>query len=151
MKKVLFLFISIGLFLLVAILLANDKGSYKVIVNAANPTSVISREQLSKFFLKKLAKWNNGKEVHPLDLADNSAVRKTFTKEIHKKRVWNIKAYWQNQIFTGRKVPPPEIINEKDMVMFVGKDTCAIGYVSASLPIDSSRVKVLIIKKQEHH
>ena len=151
MKKILFLFINMGLFLLVAILFANDKGSYKVIVNAANPTSVISREQLSKFFLKKLTKWDNGKEVHPLDLRDNSKVRKAFTKEIHRKAVWNIRAYWQNQIFTGRKIPPPKITNEKDVLTLIEKDPWAIGYVSASLPIDSSRVKVLTIKKEEHH
>ncbi len=147
MKKVLLLFISIGLLSLVAMLLANDKGTYKVIVNAANPTSVISREKLSKFFLKKLTKWDNGREVHPIDLVDNSRVRKTFTKEIHKKRVWNIRAYWQNQIFTGRRVPPPELTNEKDVVMIVEKDSLAIGYVSASLPIDSSKIKVLTIKE----
>ncbi len=151
MKKVLLIIMCMNLLFLVTMLLANDKDPYKVIVNAANPTLVISRGQLSKFFLKKLTKWDNGKEVHPLDLSDNSGVRKVFTKEIHKKTVWNIRAYWQNQIFTGRRVPPPKITNEKDILILVEKDPCAIGYVSASLPIDSSRVKVLIIKKQEHH
>ena len=147
MKKILLLFISIGMLSLVAILLAKDKATYKVIVNAANPVSTISRQKLSKFFLKKLTKWDNGKEVHPIDLVDNSPVRKLFTKEIHKKGIWNIKAYWQNQIFSGRKVPPPEIMNEKDVLILVEKDTLAIGYVSASLPIDSSKVKILTIKE----
>jgi hypothetical protein len=46
------------------------------------------------------------------------------------KSVSSIKAYWQQQIFSGRDVPPPEKQSEAEVLEFVRSNATAIGYVS---------------------
>jgi ABC-type phosphate transport system substrate-binding protein len=46
-----------------------------------------------------------------------------------------VKSYWQQQIFSGRDVPPPEKQTENDVVAFVRSNPGAIGYVSKGVDI----------------
>ncbi len=121
------------------------QSSYKVIINSSNPVATISKTDLSKLFLKKTTKWENGNKVQPVDLLESSAVRVSFTKEIHDKSISAIKSYWQRQLFSGRAVPPPEKANDKEVLSFVKANSGAIGYVSTSA--STKGVKVIKITK----
>ena len=55
---------------------AQEELSFKVIVNKANPTSSLSKTELSRFFMKKVVRWESGDAVQPVDLTSNSPVRK---------------------------------------------------------------------------
>lgn len=147
MKNRLFLMASIVLFLFGYLLIAQNSISFKVIVNSSNATTVLSKKQLSKFFLKKTAKWGNSRQVLPVDLLENSPVREVFSKEVHKRSVSKVRAYWQKQIFSGRNVPPPQMAYENDILAFVEADSGAIGYVSGSTLLGKYSVKVIEIKE----
>jgi len=147
MKKKLFLMASVVLFLCGYLLIAQDTISFKVIVNSSNTTTVLSRKQLSKFFLKKATKWGNGNKILPVDLLENSPVREVFSKDIHKRSVTKVRAYWQKQIFSGRNVPPPQMEYEDDIIAFVEADSGAIGYVSESTRLSEHTVKIIEIKE----
>jgi len=116
----------------------------KVIVNDNNDISTISSEQLSRLFLKKTTKWDNGTKVSPVDLAANSDVRETFTNSIHGKSISAINAYWQKKIFTGKGVPPVELQSEKEIIDFVRSNPGAVGYVSAGT--NTAGVKTITVK-----
>lgn len=142
MKKVTFLIAIFGFTLFSGLLHAQD---YKVIVNSSNKVSSMTKTEVSKLFLKKNARWDNGKKVYPVDLVFNSNIRQAFSVEIHGKRVTAVKAYWQKMIFSGRAVPPPEKASDDEVIAYVRAKPDAIGYVSASA--QTGAVKVLRITK----
>jgi ABC-type phosphate transport system substrate-binding protein len=117
---------------------------FVVVVHVDNPSTTIARDQLSKIFLKRANKWPNGNPVMPVDLASGSAARAAFTKTVHGKSVTAVVAFWQQQIFSGRDVPPPEKASEKDVVEFINGHPGAVGYVSAGAMLGDS-VKTLQI------
>jgi ABC-type phosphate transport system substrate-binding protein len=53
---------------------------YTVIVNAANPASSASKEEIANIFLKKSMKWPHGGAAMPVDQDKGSKVREAFTK-----------------------------------------------------------------------
>ena len=110
---------------------------FRVVVNAANPVSSISRDELSRLFLKKVTTWSSGRPVMLVDQTEASPVRREFTKTVHRKEVSSVKSYWQTMIFAGRAIPPSEKPSDAEVIAFVGSNPNAIGYVSADAPIGS--------------
>src|SRR5262249_15726846 len=102
-----------------------------VVVNTANPVAALSADEVSKLFLKKAAKWPDGKNVMPVDLVDTSALREAFSNQIHGKGASGIKAYWQRMIFSGQEVPPPEKPTIGEALAYVRGNPGAIGYAPA--------------------
>jgi ABC-type phosphate transport system substrate-binding protein len=117
--------------------------TYVVIVNPRNPSRVLSRKFVSEAFLKKTTRWSDGEVIRPVDLAEGTPARGTFTKDMLQRSVAAVKIYWQQIIFSGRDLPPPELSADQDVVRFVMKHGGAIGYVSAAAPVgDAVVVKV---------
>jgi len=106
--------------------------AFVVVVNDQNASAAMSRTVVSRFFLKKAARWENGAAVLPVDLPANSPIRDAFSREVLSKSVSSIKAYWQQQIFSGRDVPPPEKGDDAAVLEFVQSNPNAIAYVSAA-------------------
>ena len=117
---------------------------YQVIVNSANPTDILTREQLGKMFLKKIVKWDTGTPIVPVDQAPVSPVRAAFTKIVHGKAVGAVASYWQQQIFAGREVPPAEKTGDAAVLAFVKANPGAIGYITPGVSTDG--VKLLTIR-----
>jgi ABC-type phosphate transport system substrate-binding protein len=137
----------IAAMLLVLILLGSRAAwaaDYQVIVNPANPTDSLSRDQLGKMFLKKIVKWDTGAAIVPVDQVPNSPARAAFSKAGHGKPASAIVSYWQQQIFAGRAVPPAEKAGDAAVIAFVKANQGAIGYVSAGTSTDG--VKVLSVR-----
>lgn len=125
---------------------ASRAESFKIIVNQSNPASEMRREEVAKAFLKKIVKWEKGDlPIKPVDLAEGSQIRENFSQMILDKRVAAVKAYWQNRIFSGRGVPPPEKETEKKVLEYVQDNPGAIGYISQDTDIEAYTVKVVRI------
>ena len=103
---------------------------FVVIVHPSNPVSSQSADELSRIFLKKTAKWENGARVEPVDLAASSAVRARFSQSVHGKGTAAISAYWQKMIFSGREVPPAELGTAAEVIAFVASHRGGVGYVA---------------------
>ena len=116
--------------------------SYKVIVNPSNPISSMSREDVSRIFLKKTTKFPDGRGASPVDLSVNSSTRENFSKDVHGKPASAVEAYWQQLIFSGRDVPPAQK-SESGALDFVRSNENGIGYVSAGA--DTAGVKVISV------
>lgn len=115
---------------------------YVVIVNGGNAVKSLSKEQLTSIFLKKTVKWDGGAVIAPVDQDKSSKVRESFTKAVHGRSVSAVDSYWQQQIFAGKDVPPPERDSDADVIAFVKANPNAIGYVSAGSAVPAD-VKVL--------
>jgi ABC-type phosphate transport system substrate-binding protein len=118
---------------------------FKVVINVANATSALSRDEVARIFLKKIPTWPGGQTAQPVDQSKDSAVRKAFSKTVLGKEVEDVEAYWQQSIFSGRAVPPPEKASDADVLAFVRSNPNAVGYVSGSAELGAS-VKELIVK-----
>ena len=108
---------------------ARAQASFVVVVNATNPATNIPRSELSALFTKKTQEWGDGTPVFPVDLPGDDPVREAFTQAIHGKSPQAIRAYWQQQIFAGRQVPPPERDNDEQVLAYVRTTAGAVGYV----------------------
>jgi ABC-type phosphate transport system substrate-binding protein len=119
-----------GLFALMADPAASPAQDFAVIVNASNPVSTLSKDEVAKLFLKKTVAWQSGQSASPVELPATAKVREAFAREVLNKSVAQVRSYWQQQIFSGRDVPPPEKPSEDEVLAFVRANPNAIGYVS---------------------
>lgn len=118
--------------------------SFVIVVNAKNPVRELTRDQAARYFLKKVAKWNDGGAVEPVDQSKGSKAREAFTSRILTRTVDAIEIYWQAQIYAGKGVPPTMVRGDAEVLSAVASDPHAIGYVSSdvSLPSDVRAVSI---------
>ena len=137
--------IAISLFTALLLLpLSASAASFKVIANNAVPVASLSKKDASDLFMKRTPKWSNGTPVVPIDQSDRSNVRDDFSKSVHGKATAAVKSYWQQQIFSGRDVPPVEKASDSEVLAMVRSNPGAIGYVDGNA--DTSGVKVLNVQ-----
>jgi len=119
---------------------AAQAAPYKIVVNNSVSVSSLSKKAASDLFLKKTTKWEGGAAVLPVDQLDSSSTREGFSKSVHGKTAAAVKSYWNQQIFSGREVPPVEKKSDAEVLSFVRSTPGAIGYVSDSASTDGVRV-----------
>lgn len=118
---------------------------YRVVAHPANPISRVERTFVQDAFLKKVRRWPNQTVILPVDLVAASPVRRRFSEEVVGRSVSAVRAYWQQRIFSGRDVPPPELGDDAKVVAHVLKNVGAVGYVSGAC--DVRGLKVLVIER----
>jgi ABC-type phosphate transport system substrate-binding protein len=109
---------------------AAAQNGFVVIVNDANATRSVSRDDLSRIFLRQRTDFPSGAAAAPVDLAEGSSVREAFSQAVHGRSAAAVQAYWQRQIFSGRGVPPIQKASDDDVVAYVRSNPGAVGYVS---------------------
>ncbi|HXE57809.1 MAG TPA: hypothetical protein VNK43_07405 [Gemmatimonadales bacterium] len=111
----------------------------RVIVHESNPVAELPRAEVSRLFLKRTTRWADGRPVQPVDQAAKSPVHHDFCRLIHGRQPSAVRHYWQQMIFSGRAVPPPEKASDAEVLAFVRANPGAVGYVSAAAPIAGVR------------
>jgi ABC-type phosphate transport system substrate-binding protein len=121
---------------------------FKVVVAGANPIASFERDELAKIFLKSVTRWKDGREIVPVDQSGRSEVRTEFTRDVLQKagmgRISAVEAFWQQQIYSGRGVPPAIKASDAEVLAFVAANPGAIGYVSATA--ETTGVKVVEVR-----
>jgi hypothetical protein len=119
---------------------ADSAGAYRLIVHPSNPAHEIDRSFVAQAFLKKVIHWPSGVPIQPIDLDQRSLVRRHWSDEVLNRSVEAVKSYWQQMIFSGRGLPPPEVTTDEQVIDFVIHRAGAIGYVSADANLHGARV-----------
>jgi ABC-type phosphate transport system substrate-binding protein len=104
---------------------------FKVVVNAGAGVSSMSATQLSDVFQKKARSLPDGTAAVPVDLPASSSVREAFSQAVHGRGASAMEAWWQQQIFAGKDVPPETMDSDAAVLSHVASTPGAIGYVSA--------------------
>jgi len=117
---------------------------FKVIVHPKNPVSSVDRDFLRNAYLKKETVWRKDQTIRPIDLPAKSAIRVEFSRAVLKKSPSQLKTYWNQQIFSGKGVPPPEVGSVSDVVSYVLTNPGAVGYIPADA--DPRGAKVIEVK-----
>jgi len=119
---------------------------FKLIVNASNPVASLTKDQAAKLFYKKQRAWPSGDAVVPVDLAEQSPVRKSFSMRVLGKDASAMRGYWQQMIFTGKGVPPLEKGTDAEVLAYVAATPGAIGYVSLGVQLPAG-VKAVTLSR----
>lgn len=104
---------------------------YQIIVNPANRIDAVDRDFVRNAFLKKVATWRNDTTIRPANLSRRFPLRDRFAREVLKKTPVQLKSYWNQQVFSGKGVPPPEFHSEAAVISYVLSNRGAIGYLPA--------------------
>ena len=118
---------------------ASDAAELKIIIHPSNSARAVDKGFLSDAFLKKVTRWPSGETIRPLDQRPDTAVRRSFSRGILKRTVAAVRSYWQQRIFSGRDVPPPELDSDASVIAYVERTPGAVGYVSGDAKLGSSR------------
>lgn len=105
---------------------------FRLVAHPSNPQRGAERSFVADAFLKKTTRWESGETIRPVDLRPAATTRKRFTERVLKRSVGAVRSYWQQRIFSGRDVPPPELDSDDEVLAFVAKYPGAVGYVSGS-------------------
>jgi len=109
---------------------ADEPAEFRVIVHPKSSLRSARKGVLADAFLKKVTRWDDGEPIRPVDLRADSRVRRRFSEVVLRRSVGAVRSYWQQRIFSGRDVPPPELESDESVIAFVAKYEGAIGYVS---------------------
>lgn len=112
-----------------------------VVVNPANSNSLANAD-IQRIFLGKSKTFADGSKATVLDQAEGSSEREAFANVVLNKNGQQLKAYWAQQLFTGKGKPPEELADSAAVKAKVASDPSAIGYI-ADTDVDAS-VKVVL-------
>jgi hypothetical protein len=105
-----------------------------VIINAN--ADGISKDQVADLYLGR----SSGRT--PIDQAGNSPIYVEFYKKATGRDIAQVKAIWSKIIFTGRGLPPKQLVDSAAVKKAVAANPKAIGYIEKSA-VDTS-VKVAL-------
>lgn len=117
---------------------------WRVIASPDCKVSAIDRAFLASVFLKKATRWPDDEIVRPVDQRPDAAVRASFSQDVLTRSISAVKSFWQQSIFSGHDLPPPELDDDDAVVSYVLSHPGAVGYVSAAA--DVREAKVLTVK-----
>ena len=118
---------------------AADAAELRIVVHPSNAMRSAAPSFLADAFLKKVTRWPSGETIRPLDQVPASPVRRLFSRSILKKTVTAVRSYWQQRIFSGRDVPPPELDSDAAVIAYVERNPGAVGYVSSGAKLGTAR------------
>jgi ABC-type phosphate transport system substrate-binding protein len=120
--------------------IAEGSHEFLVLVHPSNPSHTVSREFVSDAFLKKTTRWSHDEAIRPVDLRPNAGTRRLFSERVLRRSVAAVRSYWQQRIFSGRGVPPPELDDDAAVVRYVLKYPGAVGYVTSGTRLEGAKV-----------
>ena len=118
---------------------AENIPDFRVIVHPDNPSSSLTRDFLVDAFLKRTSHWSDGETIRPVDQRQSAFVRRRFSESVLQRSVAAVKSYWQQRIFSGRELPPPELDSDDAVVAYVLKHRGAVGYVSGAAKLERAK------------
>jgi ABC-type phosphate transport system substrate-binding protein len=134
--------------LFVAMLLSQPlaRADIAVIVNASNPVSHMTNQQVADLYLGRARTFANGEYALVFDLGRDAPLREKFFTVLTNMSMQQVNAYWSRLMFTGQVLPPQSIPNDRAVLEIIRRNPSAIGYVKAE-GLDASVRSVLTLKE----
>lgn len=113
--------------------------AFRLIVHPQSSVTSLDRRFVEDAFLKKVKTWPTGEVIRPVDLEPESVTRRRFTEQVLRRPLAAVRAYWQQRIFSGRDVPPPELDSDQQVIDYVMKYPGAVGYVAGTTALNGPK------------
>lgn len=117
-----------------------EDDAFEIVVHPESSISGIDRTLLRNAFLKKTTTWSNGKAIRPIGLTPKFPARSRFVSEVLKKTPAQLKSYWNQQIFSGKGIPPPESDSVARVIAYVLANPGAVAFVPAGTDVGKAKV-----------
>jgi len=124
-------------------LASGSADAFVIVAHRDVPVSSLSAEQASKIFLRRQSAWPDKTAVVAVDQPAASSARQAFSQQVHGRSAQAIDAYWQQQVFGARGVPPVVVASDAAVLSEVRQTKGAIGYVSAAAAQGALGVKII--------
>lgn len=131
-----------GIVLLLSTLFSTGALADVVIIGHASGPDSITQNQVRDIYLNRSQQLPNGERVTAFELSAGTATRAEFHDKITGRNDAQLKAFWSQQVFTGRGQPPAELGNAAAMKASVSTTPGSIGYIDEA-DVDNS-VKVIL-------
>ena len=102
-----------------------------VVVHESRGETSFTEADVSRMFLGKTTRWEDGEKVRPVDHAERTAQRAAFLQTYHEMDEAGYAKYWIKRVFAGRGKPPETVQDDAGVLRLVSADRNAIGYVSS--------------------
>ncbi|MCH8497883.1 MAG: phosphate ABC transporter substrate-binding protein [Marinobacter sp.] len=135
MKKLISLFFA-------SLLLAPLAMADVVVIGHPGGPDSISLNEVRDIYLNRSQQLPGGQRAAPYELPEGNATRQSFHQKVTGRNDAQLKAFWSQQVFTGRGQPPQELGADAAVRAAVASTPGGIGYISAGAVDDS--VKVLL-------
>lgn len=116
-----------------------DEPAMQLVVSQKSPVTSLSKSKAAALFLKKSTTYDDGSPAEPIDQVESSPARVVFSEQVLRKSVRAVKSYWQQRVFQGIAVPPPEKATDAEVMAAVAANPRAIGYVQAGTKLAGVR------------
>lgn len=113
-----------------------------VVVNAGNPESTISTDQLKDILTGKEKFWPDGSSID-LAVPSGSSIEAEVLSNFAGMDATRFKTHWRRLVFSGRAKDPSEFGDDAGMIAFVADRDGALGFVSTNA--DTGSVKVVTV------
>jgi ABC-type phosphate transport system substrate-binding protein len=139
--------LAAAVLLLAMIGTADATDSFVVVVNSSVAGTSVHRADLAAVFLKKAARWGDGSPANPVDQSGTSPVRKGFSESVLHMPVMGVVQYWGKQLVSmSSSVRPPTVkASDDEVLVYVGKTSGAVGYISSGTALPPGVKAVTIV------
>lgn len=127
-----------------AALPAHGDNELVVISHKDIKTDVLKKRMLRNIFTLNMPRWPDGTVTKVVSLGHTTPFHQQFTRTYLSVLSYQLQRHWERVIFSGRASPPVVVKSFPEMAAYVAKTPGAIGYLQASLVVDS--VKTISIK-----
>lgn len=125
---------------------SQDANEVVVLINARNPTSSLSKDQLRKLFLGTTGFWHGVVPVKVFVRPSQGDAAKAFFEPVLGKSPQAFAKHWDKLQLSGRAVAPITVGGAEDMAALIAKTPGGIGFALASEAWDLAGVKVIPVK-----
>lgn len=101
-----------------------------IVAHPSNPARALSQADVMRLFTGKIKALPGAGPAVPVGLKDGSPEKHAFDSQILNKTSNQVRAFWAQQIFTGRGTPPREFDSPQALKAHVAAHPDAIGYLS---------------------
>lgn len=102
-----------------------------VIVHPGN-AQTFDKSSITRLFLGKDKTFTNRETVFLITQTESTSPAQEFNSKVLEKNAKQLKSHWSRLVFTGKGVPPNEMVSDADVINEVKKNVNAIGYVDAA-------------------
>lgn len=113
-----------------------------VIVHPGN-AQTFDKSSITRLFLGKDKTFTNRETVFLITQTESTSPTQEFNSKVLEKNAKQLKSHWSRLVFTGKGVPPNEMVSDADVINEVKKNVNAIGYVDAA--VVTKEVKVVAV------
>ena len=122
------------------LLMSSAALSEPVVIVHPNNASTLDAKIITRIFLGKEKKFSDGSESIPVNQNPDSQIRQDFDKNFLKRSTTQVAANWSKLVFTGKGIPPKELVNDAEVINLVSKNPNVIGYIDRASVTDAVKI-----------